>query len=146
MTGSVAERRENPNLPLDKGRKMLLAAEVAIGKVLKKEGDKLDYLYDFGDGNEIAITNLGAVSGFDVADFASVGPDLVLKRCDLLRKRRLGDMQALRRPGEAAFSATMSLACFLVATNRIFLPDLAIPLSTSAASSILATVLLRSII
>ena len=112
MTGSVvgirrrrtvAGRRENPNLPLDKGRKMLLAAEVAIGKVLKKEGDKLDYLYDFGDGNEIAITNLGAVSGFDVADFASVGPDLVLKRCDLLRKRRLGDMQARRRPREAAF-------------------------------------------
>lgn len=65
------------DLPLDKGQNMLLAAEVDIGKVLKKAGDKLDYMYDFGDGNEIEITNLGAVSGFDVADFASVGPDLV---------------------------------------------------------------------
>ena len=65
------------DLPLDKGQKMLLAAEVAIGKVLKKVGEKLDYMYDFGDGNEIEITNLGAVSGFDVTDFASVGPDLI---------------------------------------------------------------------
>ena len=47
---------------------------------------------------------------------------------------------------EAAFSATASLACFLVATNRIFLPVLAISLRASAASSTLATVLLRSII
>ena len=64
-------------LPLDKGREVLLAAEVAIEKVLKKVSDKLDYMYDFGDGNEIEITYLGAVSDFDVADFASVGPDLV---------------------------------------------------------------------
>ena len=52
------------DLPLDKGQKMLLAAEVAIGKVLKKVGDKIDYMYDFGDGNEIEIRTLGAVSGF----------------------------------------------------------------------------------
>ena len=32
------------DLPLDKGQKMLLAAEVAIGKVLKKVGDKIDYI------------------------------------------------------------------------------------------------------
>ena len=29
------------DLPLDKGQKMLLAAEMAIGKALKKAGDKL---------------------------------------------------------------------------------------------------------
>ena len=45
---------------------------------------------------------------------------------------------------EAALSATISLACFLVATNRIFFPDFAIAFNASAASSILATVLLRS--
>ena len=45
---------------------------------------------------------------------------------------------------EAAFSATTCFACFLVATNRTFFPDLAICFKASAASSILATVLLRS--
>ena len=65
------------DLPLDKGQKMLLAAEVAIGKVLKKAGDKLDYMYDFGDGNEIEVSCLGTTSDFAVEDFASIGPDLV---------------------------------------------------------------------
>ena len=42
--------------------------------------------------------------------------------------------------------ATTSLACFFVATNMIFLPDLAICFKASQASSNLATVLLRSMI
>ena len=40
-----------------------------------------------------------------------------------------------------AASATISLACFFVATNKIFLPEAAIFFRASAASSILATVL-----
>ncbi len=40
-----------------------------------------------------------------------------------------------------AASATISLACFFVATNKIFLPEAAIFFKASAASSILATVL-----
>lgn len=65
------------DVPLGKGQRRLLAPEVAIGDVFRKVGDTLGYMYDFGDGNEIEITNLGAVSGFGVSDFASVGPDLV---------------------------------------------------------------------
>jgi len=44
-----------------------------------------------------------------------------------------------------AFSATMSFACFLVATNNIFLPDAAIFFKASFASSIFAAVLYRLI-
>ena len=44
----------------------------------------------------------------------------------------------------AAFSATTSLACFLVATKRTLRPLRAISLSTSAASSIFTTDLCRS--
>ena len=40
-----------------------------------------------------------------------------------------------------ADSATISLACFFVATNNIFLPDAAIFFNASEASSIFATVL-----
>ena len=47
---------------------------------------------------------------------------------------------------DVAFSATISLACFLVATNKTFLPLLAIAFKASAASSIFTTVLLRSMI
>lgn len=65
------------DVPLEEGQKMFMAAEVAIGKVLKKAGDKLDYMYDFGDGNEIEITCLNAKADFAATDFASVGPDLV---------------------------------------------------------------------
>ena len=45
----------------------------------------------------------------------------------------------------AAFSATMFFACFLVATNNIFLPDAAIFFKASLASSIFAAVLYRLI-
>src|SRR5574344_1563783 len=44
-----------------------------------------------------------------------------------------------------AFSLTISFACFLVATNRILRPDFASCFISSAASSILMTVLCRSI-
>jgi hypothetical protein len=44
-----------------------------------------------------------------------------------------------------ALSATISFACFLVATNKIFLPDAAIFFRASLASSILAAVLYRLI-
>ncbi len=65
------------DIPLGKEQRRLLASEVAIGDALKNVGDTLDYMYDFGDGNEIEVTNLGAVSDFVTSDFASVGPDLV---------------------------------------------------------------------
>ena len=42
-------------------------------------------------------------------------------------------------------SATIDFACFLVATNRIFLPDFAICFKILAASSTIATVLFKSI-
>ena len=43
------------------------------------------------------------------------------------------------------FSANTSLACFLVATNIIFLPDFAICFNAAAASSTLVRVLFKSI-
>jgi hypothetical protein len=43
-----------------------------------------------------------------------------------------------------AFSATMSFACFFVATNKIFLPELAIFSNAAALSSIYAAVLYKS--
>ena len=46
----------------------------------------------------------------------------------------------------AAVSATIPLACFFVATNKIFFPDFAICFIAAVASSSIATVLLRSII
>ena len=45
-----------------------------------------------------------------------------------------------------AASATIDFACFFVATNNIFLPDLAICFIAAAASSSIATVLFKSII
>ena len=42
---------------------------------------------------------------------------------------------------DAALSATISFACFLVATNKIFLPEAAIFSKAAADSSILAAVL-----
>ena len=42
------------------------------------------------------------------------------------------------------FSATISFACFFVATNNIFLPDFAICFNAFAASSIFTTVLFKS--
>ena len=56
-------------------------------------------------------------------------------------------LTALRIVGKftlVAFSAMISLACFLVETNNIFFPDFAICFRASAASSIFATVLCRS--
>ncbi len=47
---------------------------------------------------------------------------------------------------DLAASATISLACFLVATNNIFLPAFASCFATFAASSILTMVLCRSMI
>src|SRR5688500_12502405 len=44
-----------------------------------------------------------------------------------------------------ACSATISLACFLVATNKILRPDFTICLIAEAASSVLVKVLFKSI-
>ncbi len=70
---------EANEIPLEKGEKLLCTADVKIGSVLKKVEDKLTYVYDLGDNNEIEITNLGPIAGeFPVAsDFASTGPDMV---------------------------------------------------------------------
>jgi len=46
----------------------------------------------------------------------------------------------------AAVFATISLACFFVATNKIFLPEAAILLKASLDSSILDAVLYKLII
>ncbi len=66
-------------IPLEKGEKVLCTADVKIEAVLKKKGDTLGYIYDFGDYNRIEITNLGPIPGeFPTpSDFASTGPDLV---------------------------------------------------------------------
>ena len=49
-------------------------------------------------------------------------------------------------PTVFTFSETISLACFFVATKRIFLPDFAICFNASAASSNFTIVLCKSII
>lgn len=49
----------------------------AIAEVLGRKGSELTYEYDFGDGNQVLVTSLGAVAKIEPKDFASVGPDLI---------------------------------------------------------------------
>lgn len=63
--------------PPDGRGKTVAASKAAIGKPLKKSGDTLAYMYDFGDGNEIRVTCLGAAREASADDFASSGPDLL---------------------------------------------------------------------
>lgn len=58
-------------------KNMQMAADVAIGSVLKSEGDKLLYWYDFGDDNEVDVICLGYTDDFYPEEFDSVGPDLI---------------------------------------------------------------------
>lgn len=57
--------------------KDLEAAEMPISKLLGKKGASIDYTYDFGDGNEVKIKSLGAVTKPKLSDFATKGPDVV---------------------------------------------------------------------
>ena len=54
-----------------------LDRDVRISAVLKKKGDMLDYIYDFGDDNRVKIKCLGIVADFDEEQFESCGPDLI---------------------------------------------------------------------
>ena len=55
----------------------LEAAEMPISELLGKKGAQLDYTYDFGDCNEVAIESLGSVAKPDFKDFATEGPDVI---------------------------------------------------------------------
>lgn len=50
------------------------SATVAIAEFLEKTGSRLDYEYDFGDGNEVSITSLGVVERPDPQDCEAIGP------------------------------------------------------------------------
>ena len=53
------------------------ATTVTLDKVFKKAGTKLDYMYDFGDGNEVEVTFMKKVKPPFLPLFATEGPYMI---------------------------------------------------------------------
>lgn len=50
---------------------------VTLGEVLKRKGATLDYVYDFGDWNEVTIKHMGTLKRYETALFAVHGPNMI---------------------------------------------------------------------
>ena len=60
-----------------KEKKTKLVSKVKIDKVLANKGDKMLYVYDFGDWNEVKINCVGETDAFEEKDFKTKGVDLI---------------------------------------------------------------------
>ncbi|MBQ9694416.1 MAG: plasmid pRiA4b ORF-3 family protein [Kiritimatiellae bacterium] len=90
-------------------------ALIPINKCLKKKGDVLDYLYDFGDCNDVTITCMGQTKTPKLEHFATSGTDMIEDAMGLGGTEEM--VRVLKQPKSSPLKK--SIQTWLMETARI---------------------------